>query len=320
MRRIVENLGGRGPFRNDVEPRVEYTLSMMVLRSLVLPICISSFGFCCVSQSTYDAAVSAAHKQASSDEAAIAQMHDALASLTTEGTRRDKKISELNSANHNLQVNLDEATAINQRLRDELTRLGKDVDTMLAEKGMLTDALKEAKNRLKELRRAQDAAERRAVIFKQLADSFKKMTDAGILTVVLRDGRLVLQLANDTLFETARVELRPAGIVALKEVASALKSIADRRFQVSGHTDNAPLASVRYPSNWELSAARAVEIVKVLVAAGVKPGVLSAAGYGEFDPIALNSTADGKAKNRRIEITMQPNGDELIALPESRSP
>jgi chemotaxis protein MotB len=97
-----------------------------------------------------------------------------------------------------------------------------------------------------------------------------------------------------------------------------LRTIAGRRFQVAGHTDNVAITTARFRSNWDLSAARAVEVVRILIAQGLKPELVSAAGYGEFDPIAPNDTPQSKGKNRRIEITLQPNIDELVAVPEAK--
>jgi chemotaxis protein MotB len=93
------------------------------------------------------------------------------------------------------------------------------------------------------------------------------------------------------------------------------KTLKGRTFQVAGDTDDVPIKTQRFPSNWELSTARAVEVVRFLIAQGVDPHALSAAGYGEFDPVASNDKADGRAKNRRIEIALQPNLDELVAAP-----
>ena len=115
-----------------------------------------------------------------------------------------------------------------------------------------------------------------------------------------------------------------AGVVAVivvalttvKQVAAGLKTLPTRRFQVAGHTDNVPIQTARFSSNWELSTARAVQVARFLVAQGVKPEELSAAGYGEFDPIAPNAEPSGRARNRRIEITLQPNIDELVAIPQ----
>jgi chemotaxis protein MotB len=97
-------------------------------------------------------------------------------------------------------------------------------------------------------------------------------------------------------------------------VAQVLATIGDRRFMVSGHTDNVPIKTARFPSNWELSTARAVEVVQLLVAGGMKPTVLGAAGYGENDPVATNDTPEHKAQNRRIEIVLEPNLSDLPNL------
>ena len=125
---------------------------------------------------------------------------------------------------------------------------------------------------------------------------------------------MVIQLANDVLFDSGHIEIKPAGQQALAQVAVIFKSIGDRKFQVAGDTDNVPIHTERFASNWELSTARAVEVVRVLIAQGVRPDVLSAAGYGEFDPVASNDDSSGRARNRRIEITLQPNIDELVAV------
>ena len=95
-----------------------------------------------------------------------------------------------------------------------------------------------------------------------------------------------------------------------------LRTVSARSFQVSGHTDNLPIKSKEFPSNWELSTERAVVVVKFLAQQGVNSGVLSAAGYGEFDPVAPNTDANNRSRNRRIEISLVPNIEELISLPE----
>jgi chemotaxis protein MotB len=136
------------------------------------------------------------------------------------------------------------------------------------------------------------------------------------LKVGIRRGRMVLELPNDILFDSGKTEVKPAGKSALADVAKVLRGLPGRTFQVAGHTDNVKIQSARYPSNWELSTARAVEVTKLLVDGGMDPKMLSAAGYGEWDPAADNASPDGRAKNRRIEITLVPNMEELVKLPD----
>ena len=86
------------------------------------------------------------------------------------------------------------------------------------------------------------------------------------------------------------------------------------RIQVGHAADNVPIKNAKFPSNWELSTARAVEVTKLLIAGGMKPQVLGAAGYADADPVASNDTPDGKAQNRRIEIVLEPNLSDLPNL------
>jgi len=164
-------------------------------------------------------------------------------------------------------------------------------------------------------RAAKLTADARAALYQDLLKRFRKMVDAGELAVVVRDGRMVLQLSNDVLFDAGKKELKPAGKTALESVAAVLKSIEHRHFQVAGHTDDQPIKLSPYKSNWELSSARALEVVRFLVKHGMKPDVLSAAGYGEYDPVADGKSNPARTKNRRIEITVVPELDELVTVP-----
>jgi chemotaxis protein MotB len=183
----------------------------------------------------------------------------------------------------------------------------------LAQSQAITD---DQKAQLEEAKRAVQEAQERGKLLDDLRTKFKRMIDAGHLKVTTRHGRAVLQLHNDVLFDPGEAEVKPAGKQAIVEVAATLRSVGGRRFQVAGHTDAEPLTAAtkkKYPSNWELSAARAIAVVKLLVESGVNAGELSAAGYGPYDPIASNASADGQAKNRRIEITLVPYVAQLPA-------
>jgi chemotaxis protein MotB len=182
----------------------------------------------------------------------------------------------------------------------------------MAQSQAMTD---DQKGQLEEAKRAMQEAQDRGKLLDDLQTKFKKMIDAGHLKVTTRHGRVVLQLHNDVLFDTGEADVKPAGKQALAEVAATLRGVGAKRFQVAGHTDTQPITTDKkkqFPTNWELSTARAIAVVKLLTAQGVDPTVLSAAGYGPYDPVASNGTADGMAKNRRIEITLVPNVAELV--------
>ena len=150
------------------------------------------------------------------------------------------------------------------------------------------------------------ATERPAAAARETAERLQRMIDTGDVQVTIRDGRMVIQLPNDVLFDSGKVDIKPRGRQSLAEVAGALRSLPGRHLQVAGHTDNVPISSARFASNWELSSARGVEVVRFLLKQGVEPGALAAAGYAEFDPIATNDSSEGRATNRRIEITLMP--------------
>ncbi len=174
----------------------------------------------------------------------------------------------------------------------------------------------ETRAELEELRAQKAAADARGKLLDDFVKKFQKMIDAGKLDITTRRGQIVLALATDVLFDPGKTEIKPEGKTALDEVAGALKGVAGRRFQVAGHTDTFPIKTKEFPSNWELSTARAVAVVKLLIAAGVKADELSAAGYAEFDPAQNNSNDKGRSKNRRIEIVLVPNIEELVKMPE----
>lgn len=272
----------------------------------------------CVPQGKYDEAIARSTKSIAARDATIAELNAATKELAAKLAARDQELASAKGDAKELQRRLDGATAEDAQLRKELESLGKNADKLLQEKGLLSSALEEAKARLEELRRAQAAADARAALFRQLALKLQKMIDAGELQIVLREGRMVLRLANDVLFDTAKTDIKPAGMTALKQIAGVLKTISERRYQVAGHTDSVPIHTPRFPSNWELSNGRAVEVVHFLVKEGMRPELLSAAGYGEFDPVNPNTDDAARQRNRRIEITLQPNIDELVAVPGTK--
>jgi chemotaxis protein MotB len=201
----------------------------------------------------------------------------------------------------------DQLKASDQQVTDLKNSLG------LAQSQAITDDQKSA---LEEAKKAVQEADERGKLLTDLQTKFKSMIDAGHLKVTTRHGRIVLQLHNDILFDKGESDLSADGKKAIAQVAATLRGVGGRRFQVAGHTDNAPITAAtakKYPSNWELSADRAIEVVKLLVTNGVDPGVLSAAGYGPYDPVASNGSPDGQAKNRRIEITLVPHVPSIPA-------
>lgn len=154
--------------------------------------------------------------------------------------------------------------------------------------------------------------------FEAISARFDDMIDTGKLDVVFRRGEMVVKLPEAVLFPSGRAGLSERGQRTLAEVAAILEQMPDHRFTVAGHTDNVPVSTDDFASNWELSAARAVAVTRRLIEAGVPPANLAAAGYGEFAPVASNASAAGRRRNRRIEIVLKPDLRPLTELEKTR--
>jgi chemotaxis protein MotB len=204
-----------------------------------------------------------------------------------------------------------------QNERDKLTTHAKEVETSLATtQGNLTASSQE----LEELRKWKSDAGKRMQTFRDMTRKLQKMVDAGKLGVRVRDGRLVMRLPQDVLFPSGQATLSREGELNLMEVAVILRQFPDRRFMVAGHTDNQPIkdpnVAKEFKDNWELSMARALVVTRFMIEAKMKAENIVVAGYGQFDPIAKNSTPEGRRENRRIEIILLPDLSELPQLPE----
>ena len=119
------------------------------------------------------------------------------------------------------------------------------------------------------------------------------------------DGRgLVISLGETGVFDSGSDRIKPEGINLIDTIGASLVSVANQ-IRIEGHTDNVPISNVRFPSNWELSTARATAVISYLIGSfGLKPELVSAAGYAEFRPCATNDTEEGRARNRRVDIVV----------------
>lgn len=148
----------------------------------------------------------------------------------------------------------------------------------------------------------------------------KKMTDAlagfssDELTVTQKNGKVYVSMQENLLFPSGSAVLNQKGVDALSKLAAVLNLNPDISIDVEGHTDSIPI-SKRYKDNWELSTERALSIVRVLTQKyNVNPRSVIASGHSEYNPVASNSTDEGRAQNRRTEIILTPNLDELYKL------
>jgi chemotaxis protein MotB len=143
-----------------------------------------------------------------------------------------------------------------------------------------------------------------AAIQKQLQTELKlQIEDKDISLKAHRDG-LVITLHEVGFFDSGSATVKPGALEALSKIAQALGE-HDNPLRIEGHTDDHPIHTSRFDSNWELSTARATEIVKYfIVNRGFRPDRISAAGYAEYHPVAANDTAEGRSQNRRVDIVV----------------
>lgn len=198
------------------------------------------------------------------------------------------------------------------RLDSQIASLSRDQAELIKDRAHLATSVEEMQSALAEANRRKAQADQRIAEFRDLLSRFKSLIDAGKLKVKIVDGRMVVELPSDVLFASGSARLSNEGQQAIGEVAQVLAEIPERRFQVEGHTDNVPISTAQYPSNWELAAARALTVVKTMIDNGMQPDRISAASFGEYKPAQPNDTREGKAANRRIEIVVVP---DLSGLP-----
>jgi chemotaxis protein MotB len=167
-------------------------------------------------------------------------------------------------------------------------------------------------DRLKaELKRREQAAKNRLESYQALMNELKPLIDRDILQVEVVDGRASINMTSDVLFTPGSSELSEEGHKTVSQIARILGKRSDRDFQVQGHTDSDPISTEAFPSNWHLGAARAINVTRTMIQAGMPKGRISAATFGPTQAVEKNDTAIGKAKNRRIEIVLQPDLTDL---------
>jgi chemotaxis protein MotB len=145
--------------------------------------------------------------------------------------------------------------------------------------------------------------------YESLLEKMKSEISKGQVTISELKGKLTVNMVDSILFDSGKAEVKKGGREILGKVISILKDVNDKSIRIEGHTDDVPISRAlarRYPTNWELSGARAINVARHLQEQGIDPGQLSAVAYGEWKPVATNDTAEGKAKNRRIEIILVP--------------
>ncbi len=230
------------------------------------------------------------------------------------GARVERLVIEVDAASTRAAQLTDALAQEQARLRAAQEAAALEKAGLLKDKSRLRQSMAELASALEDLEERRRAAEARVAEFHELIARFAELIDAGTLEVKIVDGRMVLQMATDILFASGQATLSADGAAALDRVAAVLVQMPERVFQVEGHTDDVPIRTQRFPSNWELASARALGVTRRLISGGVPPEHISGASFGEHRPVADNGTPEGRASNRRIEIVLVPDLSDLPGI------
>ena len=229
------------------------------------------------------------------------------------------KVADLERQRSNLEQQIADQKKEIKDLQGTIDALKGQMGKLGSDKADLLERLAKMRATLEDLERAKAAADKRNKAFRDLLAKFKQMVDAGKLQVEVRNGLMLVKLPDNILFDPGKTELKKEGQEAIGQVTRILNSIEGRKFQVAGHTDNVPTGkNSRFKSNWELSSQRALTVLELMIKEGMDAKRLSAAGYADVLPVATNDSDDGKRQNRRIEIVLQPNIEDLPGIDDKQ--
>lgn len=290
----------------------------------------------CVSQKKYDDLVS----EKLDLEKNLSSAQDSLETAIASMGRLRNQLEQLKADTAGLGSYIRKDRKKLNSLQKEHEQLQTYYDNLLNNSGQLSRDLAEQQERLLRLRedleQTKKLLDERESKVNELEDILakkdaavqglkKKITDALLnfeendLTVTVKNGKVYVSLAEQLLFGSGSTIIDRQGSSALKQLASAIKDQKDINIMVEGHTDDVPISktSQYLKDNWDLSTLRATSIVRILTEAGIGSDRITASGRGEFFPVSANDTAEGRQKNRRTEIIITPNLDEIFEILET---
>lgn len=228
------------------------------------------------------------YEQLTADNTALKQVHQKL-QADAAGLAKDKQELEqvLKAKSDTLSQNVSD-------LRQKVAVLEAENNALKAD---IIDLQKVREEKVKEV----------SGTYEQLLQNMKNEIAQGQVTISELKGKLTVNMEAAILFDSGRADVKPDGLDILQKMVETLKGVKDKAIRIEGHTDNIQISGAltqTFPTNWELSAARAINVARYLQKQGLDPATLSAAAFGEFKPVADNETKEGRAKNRRIEITL----------------
>jgi len=250
-------------------------------------------------------------------ERQVATLQQDKQKLMSGTTTAQEEIARLQKRAGGLETEVARAADLTKRLEARDQEIGKLQASIAQEKDRLK--AEEAEKASLEHERAAKEAEiqRLTKTHEDLTKSLEAEIAKGDIKIRQVRDRLTINMVDRVLFDSGQAKVKPAGLKVLKQVSDILKKVADKQIRIEGHTDNVPIRGKlkeRYPTNWELSTARATNVVRYLIEeGGVDQVNLSAVGYADTRPVASNDGEEGRTTNRRIEITLYPKDLSEIA-------
>jgi chemotaxis protein MotB len=272
----------------------------------------------CVSKSAHQLKVDEAQRLTENVQALEGEFRELLEDrdrLTHRGDDLQRQLSDILARNATLQQDLLRARADAERLEKILSARSAEAGSAMAEMRQTIDRLQEDNRQLAGLlEQERIAKEERLTHMKGTFDELMQKMEAeitrGEITISELQGRLTVNMVERILFDSGKAEIKQDGLKVLKRVGDILKETSDREIRVEGHTDDIPISPrlrQTFPSNWELSTARAANVVHFLQdQVAISGERLAVVGFGQFRPVADNSSAEGRAQNRRIQIVLAP--------------
>lgn len=312
------------------------------MRILLLPFLVS-FCLSCVSKKKYDDLIA----QKINTEASLAERSGQLDQANAELKDLKEKIEGLKEDTTNLGIDKRSTSARLATLEKEHEQVNSAYKNLVASSGKMKGDLTQQQEQLlaiqaslEKTRRVNDSlsvnlADREKKVReleqvlaskeKAVQDLKNKISNAllnfkdGDITVNVKNGKVYVSLAEQLLFGSGSIVVDSKGVTALQQLAKAIKDQKDINILVEGHTDNVPVSkkSQYMQDNWDLSVMRATAITKILTKAGVSSNQITPSGRGEYSPLAANDTPQNKQRNRRTEIIITPDLDELFKILES---
>ncbi len=270
------------------------------------------------------------NKQLDKANASLAELNESMKKMQDDTTSlgqtyrtNQKKLAGLNKEydllNGNYKNLLTNSGKLNRDVaqqRDQLLSIQSDMEKTRKQNDSLSVSLQEREKKVKELEQVLANKDKAVQNLKTRISNALLNFKENDLTVKVKNGKVYVSLAEQLLFGSGSIDVDKKGVGALQQLAKALKDQKDIQVMIEGHTDNVPISkkSLYMNDNWDLSVMRATSITKILTAAGLSPNQITAAGKGEYAPLAANDNAQNKQKNRRTEIIVTPNLDELFKI------